>query len=412
MGRIITADTGRDITGLLITVSQQYGVTVRDLLAGCIAESDLCEQAAREADWPDVSYGLTQPTVAYLAIPGMEQVASRPGLNADTPQNRGRAKTFCWDAEAVLKYTAVRYKMLVDTWKDPLEAWCRWNWPAKAGSENPHRARYEEGYRQADILLAARDRSTEPPPWMVDDRGKLPVLGGRGYQYATRPLDGVKAVVVHYTAGPATQTPVDIARYQISDAAAPQTGTGRPFPGIAYTFLVTGDGAVHQCHDLTTATWHSAGNLPYGWSDLGANEAAVGVCYTGTGAPNPAQLQALARLIGYLDGVIGRRLAIYGHSETYQTACPLGWAQWSADLKRLVDDGGEQPVPEPRTTPALALAAYALAHPEYGALRTDVPIQAVTGGALAWTTPSQQHPKGCALVYREWLGTVAPAVWD
>ena len=76
---------------------------------------------------------------------------------------------------------------------------------------------------------------------MKDLRGQLPTREA----YSARDVDGIVGVTLHYTAGGTFATAADIATFQISDEAIPQTGAGVPFPGIAYTILVTGDGVAN-----------------------------------------------------------------------------------------------------------------------------------------------------------------------
>jgi hypothetical protein len=77
-------------------------------------------------------------------------------------------------------------------------------------------------------------------------------------RYVTGPLDGITGVTLHFTAGPEGHTAQDVAAFQTSKAARGQTGNHTPFPAIAYTFLIDGDGTANLCHDLEVRTWHSA----------------------------------------------------------------------------------------------------------------------------------------------------------
>jgi len=72
MKTVVTRDTGRDITQPLAELGAQHGFDPIGFLAGALAESDLHEHAKREAAWPDVSYGLWQPAVKFLARPSRD----------------------------------------------------------------------------------------------------------------------------------------------------------------------------------------------------------------------------------------------------------------------------------------------------------------------------------------------------
>ena len=78
---------------------------------------------------------------------------------------------------------------------------------------------------------------------MIDLRGKLPVHPTM--KYPPRPLEAIKWVVLHHTAGPSTETPEEIAAYHVNV---------RGWPGIAYHYLVGPDGQQYKCWDATTKT--------------------------------------------------------------------------------------------------------------------------------------------------------------
>jgi hypothetical protein len=147
---VVCIDSRKDITKWINAAADEFDFAAVGFLAGAIAESNLKEQAAREGAWPDVSYGLYQPAVKWLGreASGLERAAD--GTVLDTPQNRRRARDLCWDAAWLIQYTAPRYATLLARWGDPLEAWCRWNKPNLPGSENPSRANYERGLREAE----------------------------------------------------------------------------------------------------------------------------------------------------------------------------------------------------------------------------------------------------------------------
>lgn len=246
---------------------------------------------------------------------------------------------------------------------------------------------------------------------MIDDlRGKLPV-STTGEQYVSRPLDAIYGVTLHYTAGPADQSVEAIAEYQTSPAAASQTGTGSPFPAIAYTLVVTGDGVPHLCHDLETRTWHSAAS-PNGVS---RNLTHVGICYTGSWEPNRDQIRGLAEAIHWVKTTLGRRTIEYeGHKDApYPTACPgPAWPSWSRDLELAIADL----VRSATYYVGPGIQSFLDAHPEYGkprhAERSMEPESLGRVGAYVWTTPTKEHPKGGLVVWRDWLNEARFLAWE
>jgi hypothetical protein len=400
--RVLTRDTGRDISDIVNRQADLSGFDAVGFLGGAIAESNLSERAAREKAWPDVSFGLWQPSVKFLGpeVQGLTRGPDRAVL--DTAANRQVARDFCCDAERLAGYVAPRYAALVQRWGDPLEAWCRWNAPNVTGVNNPNRANYAAG-----LQAAARYASKETT--VQDLRGQLPT--NREAQYVTRPLDAITGVTLHYTEGPARQTAADIARYQTSEAARAQTGNNTPFPGIAYTFLIDGTGTANLCHDLDVRTWHSAAVV----GGLGRNLTHVGVCFTGDQQPDDAQIRGIAEAIRWCqDQLGGRQLAIEGHRDPpYATQCPgPGWNQWRGAVEREL---GRTPATD-QSDPTNGFAIgqgfrdFLLSHPEWGKARmNELPMD---GGSYLWTTPTNTHPKGGLLVYRRWLNTVRPLAWE
>jgi hypothetical protein len=400
--RVLTRDTGRDISDILNRVAEEHGFDPVGMLGGAIAESTLNEAAARERQWPDVSYGLWQPTVKFLGpeVPGLTRGAD--GAALDTPDNRQIGREFCIDAERLAAYVAPRYAALLRRWGDPLEAWCRWNKPNVPGETNPNRSNYAAGLQAATGYI--RRETT-----VRDLRGQLPTSNEA--QYVTRPLDAITGVTLHYTEGPTSQAAADIAQYQTSEAARQQTGNNTPFPGIAYTFLIDGTGTANLCHDLETRTWHSAAVV----GGLGRNMTHVGICYTGDQQPNEAQIRGIAEAIRWCqDQLGGRQLAIEGHRDPpYATQCPgPAWNQWLAAVQREL---GRTPTAE-QADPANGFAIgsgfrdYLVQHPEWGKARmNELPME---GGSYLWTTPTAQHTKGGLLIYRRWLNSVRPVGWE
>lgn len=158
------------------------------------------------------------------------------------------------------------------------------------------------------------------PTKVVDMRGKLPTRAG-ATPYPQRPVALVTQAIIHYTAAPPERTVLDIANYQV-------TTTGSDlFPAIAYHLFVEKDGTVVWCHDFDKRTWGSG--------EPGANNIAVHICYSGNIKPNPAQLVGLrtARHFAEASPLLGRPLAVEGHSDGYATQCPgATWPTWKAAI--------------------------------------------------------------------------------
>jgi hypothetical protein len=400
---VVTRDTGRDISELLNRLADEHGFDPIGFLGGAIAESSLNEHAARERPWPDVSYGLWQPAVKFLGPMVSGLARGGDGSVTDSSANRQAAREFCFDADRLATYVAPKYAALLQTWREPLEAWCRWNRPNAPGTANPNRSNYIAGLTEA-LAYALKETVV-----VTDLRGQLPTNSEAAY--VARPLDGIRGVTLHYTEGPTSQTAADIARYQTSEAARAQTGNNTPFPGIAYTFLVDGTGTPNLCHDLSVRTWHSAALV----NGLGRNLTHVGICYTGNQRPNEAQIRGIAEAIRWCqDQLGGRQLTIEGHRDPpYATQCPgPAWNQW---LGEVLTELGRTAAPDARDpsngfTIGEGFRSFLLSNPEWGRARmNELPME---GGAYLWTTPTAQHPKGSLLIYRAWLNAVRPVGWE
>lgn len=150
----------------------------------------------------------------------------------------------------------------------------------------------------------------------MDLRGELPTNDEASF--GTRDPDGITGVTFHYTAGGVSGTAQSTAAYQTSEAARAQTGNDTPFPGLAYTLFVEGDGRVVLAHDLFVRVWHSAAVV----QGKGRNYTHIGICYAGNLEPNAAQLRGLARAFRWCERTLGRSLTVEGHGWVYGTLCP------------------------------------------------------------------------------------------
>ena len=188
----------------------------------------------------------------------------------------------------------------------------------------------EGGTTTVDVRLAeSQDDNWQP----VDQRGTLPTADQTrwpGLAYSARPLEAISGITLHYTAGPSTNTAAATAEWQISDEAISHTGNDTPFPGLAYTLFVEGTGDVILAHDLNVRVWHSAAVI----DGKARNLTNVGICYAGDVEPNDAQRIGLRRAIKWVEGQLGRTLAIEGHRDApYKTDCPgPRWPEWRANV--------------------------------------------------------------------------------
>lgn len=124
--------------------------------------------------------------------------------------------------------------------------------------------------------------------------------------YYKRPIEAIRRIVVHHTAGPATQSPLDLARYHIDV---------KGWPGIGYHMLVDAAGLIYKTLSAATiAACVEKGNTP-----------SYCICMIGnfTAAPPPAAQWRAAVWVARLcvlaydaeDGIVG-------HGELMATACP------------------------------------------------------------------------------------------
>jgi hypothetical protein len=132
------------------------------------------------------------------------------------------------------------------------------------------------------------------------------------------------AGTVHYTDSPSSLTPKRVAEIQLERVADPPTG--RTFPGLAYSYIVDGDGVPYQAWDLATRCWHSAGP--------GRNTKHVGVVYIGDHEPNEQQRAGIRACFADVERQLGRKLeVIEGHKDGSATDCPgPTWPDWKADI--------------------------------------------------------------------------------
>ena len=122
-----------------------------------------------------------------------------------------------------------------------------------------------------------------------------------------------------------------IARWQISrtkDEGNPD-GPDYPFPGIAYTWVLDGDGVLYRCWGLEVRTWHNGAVV----DGVARNASHVGAAYIGLAEPNLAQIAGLARAWRLSEGELDWGLDLEGHKDHYATSCPSDWPAWRPQLQ-------------------------------------------------------------------------------
>jgi hypothetical protein len=172
-------------------------------------------------------------------------------------------------------------------------------------------------------------------------------------KYPMRTHAGIKRIIIHHTATPATVSVQRIADFQVRN---------RDLPGIAYHFCVTGQGEAFQTQYLETVADHA-----------GQHSAdSVGICLIGnfTSAPPPrVQQDTAAVLLAQLALHLGLSVdQITGYSEVVSTGSPgATWPQWKRPLlrqiARLMQSGKPITSPVirvPRSGPAKTIEHYML----------------------------------------------------
>lgn len=169
----------------------------------------------------------------------------------------------------------------------------------------------------------------------VDIRDTIP---GDSFNWSwVRPLNQVKYLAIHHTAGPDTQTPEQIASFHINS-----NGWG----GIGYHFLIAKNGTVYYVGDISTARANVA-NL---------NDAVLGIClignFTSGRMPTDEQLNSANKLCDFFINNypdlpnVNSWDSVRGHKDLpgQSTACPGdNWPGWRS---RVVEGVRVTPSPD------------------------------------------------------------------
>jgi len=146
-----------------------------------------------------------------------------------------------------------------------------------------------------------------------------PILGNSYTWHWERPMNQVKYLIIHHTAGPDTQTPDIIAEYHVRT---------KSWGGVGYHFIIDKNGTVYYVGDLTTARAHT-----YNYNHLG-----IGICLMGSfmgRQPPDEQINSTHELCSQLlfrtpelPGTDGWE-DVVPHKQFRATACPGDtWDLW------------------------------------------------------------------------------------
>ncbi|GAB3213333.1 hypothetical protein GCM10027294_43900 [Marinactinospora endophytica] len=121
--------------------------------------------------------------------------------------------------------------------------------------------------------------------------------------------------VVHYSAGPPSQTPRQIQAFHMDSNG---------WSDVGYNFLVDTDGKIYEGRGWLVVGAHATGH----------NTSGIGACFIGgNGDATPAAREAIRALYDEANRKAGRTLKIRGHRDVGSTDCPGG------DLYAWVRDG-------------------------------------------------------------------------
>jgi hypothetical protein len=146
-------------------------------------------------------------------------------------------------------------------------------------------------------------------------------------KYGTRPLSGIRYVVVHHEGDGSVDDPPELAaRYHVYT---------KGWPGIGYHYWITGNGDVFQTNWLDTHSYH-VGTL---------NDVSVGICLAGDFTnvlPTPAQLVSVNALVNWLKLQLPG-VEVVPHKHLVATECPGNTsATWWPQVIAIPEQSKEQ----------------------------------------------------------------------
>lgn len=123
-------------------------------------------------------------------------------------------------------------------------------------------------------------------------------------RYPVRTKD-VKRIILHHSAGPASQTPEEIANFHVNT---------RGWPGIAYHYLIYQDGTTYQTQPESVASYHVKGY----------NADSLGICLVGNfthAMPSEKAEKSFLKLVQHIRKHYGK-LPVIPHGDLVATSCP------------------------------------------------------------------------------------------
>lgn len=141
--------------------------------------------------------------------------------------------------------------------------------------------------RKASANPSTRSKDFLPDKLVKNIVNELPKHETR--KYGTRRLDQLTDIVIHHSAGPQTQTPLQIANYHIG----PNHISDKGIPGIAYHFVITPDGQIFKTNFLETVSWHVKNH----------NTKALGICLIGNFENHPPTKSQYDSLVYLVNGL-------------------------------------------------------------------------------------------------------------
>lgn len=132
-----------EVISIITQVADENGLDHVEFLGGAVAESGLDPTAERYGTWPDVSFGLFQQTVRFAP----------DGDQSQRPENIDLIKRLYSDPWHASRVAAGQFKHYRAGESSALDAWCRYNWPAKNPADNPNRGNYTRGLAEAANLI-------------------------------------------------------------------------------------------------------------------------------------------------------------------------------------------------------------------------------------------------------------------
>lgn len=131
---------------LVVRIASQHGLDPVEFLGGGFAESGInLDRWERWGIWPDVSFGMYHQTVAF----------ADEGNQTNTPENIEFIKDLYFNPEHAATVAAKKFKHYRSREATALDAWCRYNWPARDPNLNPNRGNYAWGLQKAAEELGA-----------------------------------------------------------------------------------------------------------------------------------------------------------------------------------------------------------------------------------------------------------------